>query len=64
MKRLRLVAFVLLLAALAGYLWLQFGTREVPLGQPPLATMELAELRTEFNRGAAQARVVLLLSPT
>jgi hypothetical protein len=64
MKRLLVVAFVLLLAALAGYLWLQFGTREVPHGQPPLATMDLAELKAEFNRGAAQARVVVLLSPT
>jgi hypothetical protein len=64
MKRLRLIAIALMVLVAAAYAWWQFGTRYVPAGQPPLAAMDVAALRVEFNRAAGQTRVILLLSPT
>jgi hypothetical protein len=54
-----LPAFVLALAV-----WYGLSAHHAPAGQPPLATMDLAQLKAEFNRGSAQTRVILLLSPT
>lgn len=56
-----LVAVVL--AALAH----QFGTHNVPAGQPPLANLDAGSLdllRADFNRAAGEARIIVLLSPT
>jgi hypothetical protein len=37
---------------------------QVPAGQPPLADMNLAAFRENFNRAANQTRLIVLLSPT
>jgi hypothetical protein len=37
---------------------------EAPTGQPPLASMDLATLRADFNRTADRTRLILLVSPT
>jgi len=59
-----LLAAVLLAAA---FLWWRYGTRDVPVGQPPLATVDastIAQLRDDFNRAADLTRLIVLLSPT
>jgi hypothetical protein len=35
-----------------------------PPGQPPMAAMDLAALRADFNAAAVRPRLILLLSPT
>ena len=45
-------------------LWYNFAGSTAPAGQPPLARMDLAALKTEFNRAANQTRIIVLLSPT
>jgi len=35
-----------------------------PSGQPPLAVMDLAALKADFNRSSNQTRIIVLLSPT
>ena len=45
----------------------QFGTHHAPVGQPLLARLDagsLDTLRADFNRGAGEARIIVLLSPT
>jgi hypothetical protein len=45
----------------------QLGTHHAPVGQPPLAHLDagsLDTLRTDFNRAAGEARIIVLLSPT
>ena len=37
---------------------------KTPVGQPPLAAMNLAALKAEFNRASDRVRVIVLLSPT
>ena len=37
---------------------------QTPAGQPPLAAMNLAALKADFNRAADQTRIIVLLSPT
>jgi len=67
MKLLRRIALVVVLVLAAGYGWWRFGTRYVPAGQPPLATVDaasLAALKEDFNRAAGETRIILLLSPT
>ena len=59
-----LVAVALLVIA-AGYRY--FLTSQVPAGQPPLATLDgasMESLRADFNRSAAETRIIVLLSPT
>jgi hypothetical protein len=54
-----------LLAVLAAIYQLKFSN--APLGQKPLVEMNeaaLAGVKAEFNRTAASARFILLLSPT
>ena len=67
MNRQRRIALILL-AVLAGVLmWLTYGPRKVPAGQPPLATLSagsLATLRADFNRDRNHTRIIVLLSPT
>ena len=67
MRRLKQSAIVLFVLFAAAALWWRFGTRYVPEGQPPLATVDassLAALKDDFNRAAGETRVILLLSPT
>ena len=45
-------------------LWYNFAGSRTPAGQPPLAAMDLAALKADFNRAADQTRVIVLLSPT
>jgi hypothetical protein len=45
-------------------LWLAACSHRVPAGQEPLAVMDLAALRADFNRAADRPRLILLLSPT
>jgi hypothetical protein len=49
---------------LAAALWYNFAGSRTPPGQPPLAAMDLAALKVEFNRAADQTRIIVLLSPT
>ncbi|HYL38677.1 MAG TPA: hypothetical protein VEV17_22355 [Bryobacteraceae bacterium] len=54
---------ILLLAALFYF----YGGSQVPSGQPALRTLtslNVAEVRDEFNAAKADTRVLLLLSPT
>lgn len=37
---------------------------KTPVGQPPLAAMNLEALKAEFNRASDRVRVIVLLSPT
>ena len=58
------LALVAVVLAFAG--WWQFLRHEAPAGQRPLVTLDgtsIANLKDEFNAGAA-ARVIALLSPT
>jgi hypothetical protein len=53
------------LALIAGAaLWYNLAGSTVPPGQPPLAAMDLAALKADFNRAADQTRILVLLSPT
>lgn len=66
-RRIFIAALVIVAALIGGYAWWQFGTRYVPAGQPPLATLDassLATLRDDFNRAAGETRIIVLLSPT
>ena len=67
LKRIKTAAIVLLVLLVATFLWWRFGTRYVPDGQPPLATVDagyLAALKDDFNRASGETRIILLLSPT
>ena len=47
----------------AGFWYGAFG-HTTPTGQPPLAAMDLAALRADFNRASDRPRLIVLLSPT
>lgn len=49
---------------LAAALWYNFAGSNTPQGQPPLAAMDLAAFKSEFNRASDQTRIIVLLSPT
>lgn len=61
MRRLGLVVVALIAGAA---LWYNFSGSIAPAGQPPLARMDLAALKTDFNRASNQTRIIVLLSPT
>ena len=61
MKRALLISLPVLAAAAV---WFGVVSHRVPAGQPPMAAMDLAALRSDFNRAADQPRLILLLSPT
>ena len=66
MKRSWAIGLVVLLAAVAGAIYLSRDAHS-PSGQPPLVEIDnrtLSNLQAEFNRAASGTRVVLLLSPT
>ena len=63
----RLLIGAVLVAILASLAWLQYGTREAPAGQPPLAYLDSSSLETlkgDFNRASGETRILVLLSPT
>lgn len=63
-RTLALTIFVAIVMALG---WWQFATRIVPTGQPPVVTIDpanMATLRNEFNAAAGDVRIIALLSPT
>ncbi len=64
MTRVRFLLIALVVVLAAAYLWRSFGTHRVPEGQPPLASMDVAALREDFNRAAGHTRIIVLLSPT
>lgn len=60
-----LAAIVALVAGLAA--WYARQPRRTPPGQPPLKSLDpanLADFERAFNKSSASARLVLLLSPT
>jgi len=66
MKRFWIIACAASLLAVAAGIYLLRGSN-TPIGQPPLTRLDartLADLQTEFNRNAANPRLILLLSPT
>jgi hypothetical protein len=71
MRPVRRVAVALAVAAVlgaaGGWAWLQWWPRSVPAGQPPLVTVgagNLDPVRTAFEGGAGEVRVLALFSPT
>jgi hypothetical protein len=67
MKRLRLPVITVLVLIAAAFAWWRFGTRHVPEGQPPLATLDtttIAALRDDFNDATGRTRIIVLLAPT
>ena len=59
------LAFLLVVAAALGRQ--QFGTHNVPTGQPALVELaphSVETLRADFNQAADTVRVIVLLSPT
>ena len=57
--------FVLAVSAVLG--WQVFGSRRVPLGQPPLADLGqsgIGQFEKSFDNAAQHVRVLALLSPT
>jgi hypothetical protein len=71
LRTLAKIALVLVLAALVAVLsavaWFKLAPREVPPGQPPLATLgpgSLSDLRATFDAGAGEIRLLVMLSPT
>jgi hypothetical protein len=66
-RRLQIIILVLVFSGVLGFVWLRYGTRQVPSGQPALTTIDppaLAAFREEFNSTADRTRVIVLLSPT
>jgi hypothetical protein len=60
----RLLLFLVPAAVLAVALWYGAFGHRVLSGQPPLAAMDLAALRADFNRSAGSTRLIVLFSPT
>ena len=54
-----ILAIVLVFAICYGLM-----AHKTPVGQPPLAAMNLEALKAEFNRASDRVRVIVLLSPT
>ena len=67
-RRLLIGIVLAAIAAIVGALaWMQYGPREAPAGQPPLAYLDSSSLETlkaDFNRASGETRIVVLLSPT
>lgn len=64
----RLLVLTVVIATIVGALaWVQYGPRQTPAGQPPLAYLDpssLQALKADFNRASGETRVLVLLSPT
>ena len=66
-RRLLMLAAVLVIAVVAFLAYQRIGPRQVPAGQPDLATLsgsQLQLLRDDFNAHAGEVRVIASLSPT
>jgi hypothetical protein len=64
-RRVGVAGLVVLIAAAVA--WYRFAPGEVPVGQPPLVTIDWAALeglKADFNRYSNETRVIVLLSPT
>jgi hypothetical protein len=60
----RTVLFVAAGVVLAGALAYGLFSHRSPDGQPPLAEMDVAMFKAEFNRASNRTRIIVLLSPT
>jgi hypothetical protein len=61
------LAAVFVVAVAIAYGWLRWAPRQVPAGQPPLATLaadSVSAVRDAFNAGDAEVRILAMLSPT
>ena len=66
-KRRKLLVLVIVIAAVVGAAWYQFGGHRTAEGQRPLADLNAAsldQLRADFNAASGETRMILLLSPT
>jgi hypothetical protein len=64
--RKRTVLALLIIGVVSAFAWHQ-SIGQVPDGQPPLVTLDLAAvdaLRSEFNAAADRVRIIVLLAPT
>jgi len=64
MKKKRLILAAVLAAIVGFAAWDHFAPVITPPGQPPLAELQLANLREQFNAASGCVRLVVLLSPT
>lgn len=60
----RTLVFLLPAAILTAAILYGFFGHQTPSGQSPLAAMDLAALRADFNGAAGRTRLIVLLSPT
>jgi hypothetical protein len=60
----RTLPFAIAAVVLAAALGYAIFAHQSPDGQPPLAVMDLAGLKADFNRASDRTRVIVLLSPT
>ena len=61
------VLFLVLAGAALGILYMLYGGRSTPKGQPPLvhfSSGDLTPLKTAFNASSSSTRILVLLSPT
>ena len=61
------VLFLVLAGAALGILYMLYGGRSTPKGQPPLVRFssgDLTPLKTAFNASSSSTRILVLLSPT
>ncbi|MEO8372841.1 MAG: hypothetical protein ABI806_26890 [Candidatus Solibacter sp.] len=61
MKRSLIILAAVVLSAAA---WYALSGHQAPAVQAPLANMDLAAFRGEFNRASDRPRLIVLLSPT
>ena len=67
LKSALIFAAAIAVVAVAALLWLKLAPRQVPPGQPPLATLNASSVpafRDAFNAGDGEVRILALLSPT
>jgi hypothetical protein len=60
----RWLLLAVLVIVVGAVMWSGLFDHSTPAGQPPLAVMDLARLRADFNASADRTRVLVLLSPT
>ena len=60
----RSILFLIPAIVLAAAIWYGLAGHQAPAGQLPLAAMDIADLRADFNRASDRPRLIVLLSPT